>query len=81
MGVGIGLLSSLAISLAPSPSSLIPIGTEVVRMAFRMGRYVASTAEAIEQSSGSSLESWAYITPGLTEDTARPILHKYNEVG
>jgi hypothetical protein len=79
--MGLGLLSALAISMAPSPSALISVGAEIVRMAFRMGRYVASTAQAIEQSSESKLETWAYVAPGLTEDTARPILQTYNEVG
>ncbi|RMD39347.1 hypothetical protein DV735_g5786, partial [Chaetothyriales sp. CBS 134920] len=61
-GLGIGLLSSVALSLAPTIADLAVTGVEVVRIAFRLGVVVTEVSHNLEQrDTSAAADSWAYV--------------------
>ncbi|KFY25113.1 hypothetical protein V493_04828 [Pseudogymnoascus sp. VKM F-4281 (FW-2241)] len=79
VGLCTGLFAAVAVSIAPSLSTLVNIGAEFVLLAFRTGRHVSALAEHIHES-GDSAKSWTYVVPGLNESTARSLLADFNEL-
>ena len=47
-------------------------------MAFRTGAHVASAADRLSPSNGTS-ESWTYVVPGAKEDEAKAVLAEFHE--
>ena len=66
MGLGIGLLASVALSLAPSLTDLAITGAEVLRIAFRLGVEVSEVSQNLEPGglTGCS-DPWAYVVPDV----------------
>lgn len=81
-GLGTGLLSTAALSLAPNLASLPLIGAEVVRIAFRLGVLVQEVSQNL-QSRPSPAEtghgdSWAYVVPDVDVDEVQNELRLYH---
>ncbi|KAG6312782.1 hypothetical protein E4U22_001553, partial [Claviceps purpurea] len=71
-GLGIGLLSSTAVSLAPTPAHLPLAGADVVRLAFRLGIHVLGVSELLEARDVSGKPtSWAYLVQIADSDAAQ----------
>jgi hypothetical protein len=73
-GLGIGLLATAAISLAPTIADIPFVGAEVVRQAFRLGVLVDDVSQNLQPrdltSTGTS-DSWAYVLPDVTAATVQ----------
>jgi hypothetical protein len=70
-GLGLGLLSSLAVTLAESLSDVSAIGTDVIRIAFRLGTYVYSVSQNLEPADQEDKsEPWAYVVHGVGYEEA-----------
>nr|P9WET1.1 RecName: Full=Non-reducing polyketide synthase Preu7; Short=NR-PKS Preu7 [Preussia isomera]UNY67720.1 polyketide synthase Preu7 [Preussia isomera] len=70
-GLGIGLLSTAAVSLAPTLTHMPIAGAEVVRIAFRLGILVDRVSEHLQprppHDDGHG-DSWAYVIPDVTAE-------------
>lgn len=77
VGLCSGLFAAAAITSTPSLSALVPVAVQVVLMAFRTGRHVASMAERLCPPSQRS-QSWTYILPGVKQNEARSILDDFH---
>ncbi|KAI0539703.1 putative polyketide synthase [Xylaria digitata] len=67
-GLGIGLLATAAVSLAPTVSDLASTGAQVVRQAFRLGilvHEVSLNLQPRDLTDTSSPDSWAYVLPNV----------------
>jgi monodictyphenone polyketide synthase len=66
-GLGLGLLVSAALSVAPTLADLPLAGAEVIRIAFRLGVLVHEMSQNLEPRDfeGHS-ESWAYVVPDVS---------------
>ncbi|KAF2136059.1 uncharacterized protein K452DRAFT_280560 [Aplosporella prunicola CBS 121167] len=78
-GLSIGLLAAAAVALSSSVSDLLGNGAESVRVAFRLGVYVADVSSKLEapQPDG-TLQSWAHVVTELSEETVRDELERFN---
>ncbi|KAK2767075.1 Atrochrysone carboxylic acid synthase Agnpks1 [Arachnomyces sp. PD_36] len=66
-GLGIGLLASVAVSLAPTLADIPIAGAEVVRVAFRLGVLVDQISQNLEpRDLTGSPETWAYVVPDVS---------------
>lgn len=68
-GLGIGLLCTTAVSLAPSLTDVPLTGAQVARLAWRLGLLVDSVSQNLQPrdlipDGSSSPDSWAYVLPG-----------------
>lgn len=71
-GLGIGLLVCTAVSLAPALGDLPLVGVEVIRIAFRLGVFVADISQNLEQlDEEGNFDSWAYVVYGVTPENAQ----------
>ena len=71
-GLGIGLLSSAAVSLSSNLANLPLAGADVVRLAFRMGVHVQSVSENLEARDLSvTPDTWAYVVHNVDPATAQ----------
>lgn len=78
-GIGIGLLGAAAVSSSPTLADLPKLGSEAVRIAWRMGVLVNDISQGIEcQEVGTEPESWAAVVMSLDEDTVRKELDDFN---
>lgn len=77
VGLCTGLLSAAAISSTPTISTLIPLATQTVLVAFRTGLYVSSLSERLYPASVKS-ESWTMIFPGVGEGEAGKAMSKFH---
>ena len=78
VGLGSGLLAASAVASSPSLSALIPLGIEVVLIAFRLGMYVGATARHLE-SARDGADCWSYTVDGTNHEEAATVvseLHK-----
>ena len=65
-GLGIGLLSTAAVSLSQSVSNLALAGAEVVRLSFRLGVVVGRISQNLEPREPTSPpSSWAAVVPDV----------------
>ena len=78
IGLCTGLFAATAIASSPSLSALVPIGVQVVLMAFRTGGCVAALADRLEKDSDLS-ESWTYVVPGAGEVAATSMLTEFHK--
>ncbi|ROT34557.1 putative polyketide synthase [Sodiomyces alkalinus F11] len=61
-GLGVGLLSSTAVSLSPTVCELAVAGADAVRLAFRLGIHVIGVSENLEARDMSEKpDTWAYV--------------------
>lgn len=68
-GLGIGLLASAALSLAPTLADIPRTGAEVVRIAFRLGVLVDEVSQNLEpRDPTASPDTWACVVPEVTVD-------------
>ena len=70
-GLGIGLLASAALSLAPTVSDLPQAGAQVVRQAFRLGVLVDDVSQNLQPrdlNDTSTPDSWAYVLPDVSAE-------------
>ena len=71
-GLGVGLLASTAIALAPTISDLPSSGADAVRLAFRLGIHVQSVSENLEARDLSEApDTWAYVIHNVGQDIAQ----------
>lgn len=73
-GLGIGLLSAAAVSLSRTLADIAYVGSEVVRMAFRLGVLVDNVSEQLqprELASHGTPDSWAYVLPNVTREAVQ----------
>ncbi|KAL2830748.1 hypothetical protein BDW59DRAFT_169946 [Aspergillus cavernicola] len=64
-GMGLGLLSSAAVALSSTLADLPATGTEVVRVAFRLGTLVDEISQNLEpRDTSGSPDTWASVIPG-----------------
>lgn len=73
-----GMFAAAAIISTPTLSTLVPVGVQVVLMAFRTGTHVLALTERLCPP-GDHSESWTYILPGVKRDETQSILDKFNE--
>jgi hypothetical protein len=67
-GLGIGLLATAAVSLAPTIADLPLAGAQVVRQAFRLGVLVDEVSQNLQPrdlTETGTPDSWAYVLPGV----------------
>lgn len=76
VGISTGLLAAAAIALSPAVPALIPLGVEVVLIAFRTGLHVGTIANHLDSQHDGS--SWSYAFSGITEAETRPLLSKFH---
>lgn len=75
-GLGLGLFSGAAVSIAPTLADLPVAGAEAIRFAFRLGVKVDEVSRNLqERSEGSSRgDSWAYVVlDTAVEDVQREL--------
>jgi monodictyphenone polyketide synthase len=67
-GLGTGLLSTAAVSLASTLADMPAAGAEVIRIAFRLGVLVAEVSQNLQPRAvdGGPGDSWAYVVPDAT---------------
>lgn len=75
VGFSTGLLAAAAIALSPAVPTLIPLGVEVVLIAFRTGLHVGTVANHLDSQHDGS--SWSYALSGITEAETRILLSKF----
>jgi monodictyphenone polyketide synthase len=79
-GLGTGLLSTVAVSLSPTLADMPEVGTEVIRVAFRLGVLVDAVSQNLHPhpSDGSHGDSWTYVVQDTTVDEAQSELDTYH---
>ena len=78
IGTGIGSLAAAAVASSPSLSGLAQIAVQAVLVAFRLGMKVEAMANILEGDAGPS-QSWAYVLPGVLDDTCTSVLRNFQE--
>lgn len=76
VGLSIGLLTAAAIALSPAVPALIPLGVEVVLIAFRTGLHVGTVANHLDSQHDGS--SWSYALSGISEAETRLLLSNFH---
>ncbi|KAK4168184.1 hypothetical protein QBC43DRAFT_309829 [Cladorrhinum sp. PSN259] len=70
-GLGIGLVASAALALAPTVADLAVTGAQVIRLAFRLGVLVDDVSRNLQprdpEEKGTP-DSWAYVIPDVTAE-------------
>jgi hypothetical protein len=81
-GLGIGLLATAAVSLAPTVADLPIAGAQVVRQAFRLGVLVDEVSQNLQPrdlTDESTPDTWAYVLPDVKAEEVQAeldIIHK-----
>ncbi|KAK9418015.1 hypothetical protein SUNI508_08444 [Seiridium unicorne] len=82
-GLGLGLLATAAVSLAPVPADLPLSGALVVRQAFRLGVLVNEVSENLEPqrslADNGTPGSWAYVLPDVAADVVQKELNHFHD--
>ena len=73
-----GLLAAAAIALSPTVSTLVPLGVEVILVAFRLGLHVERTASDITSLAADQGASWSCIIFGKTVDEVEVALTDFH---
>ncbi|CBX98440.1 polyketide synthase [Plenodomus lingam] len=77
VGLCTGLLAASVVASARSLSELLPLSTEAVRIAFRVGCMTGAARDALERAPNSK-QSWSTVT-GVSEDVAKDALASFHE--
>lgn len=81
-GLGIGLLATAAVSIAPTVADLPIAGAQVVRQAFRLGVLVDEVSQNLQPrdlTDESTPDTWAYVLPDVKAEEVQAeldIIHK-----
>ena len=70
-GLGIGLLATAAVSLAPTVSDLPVTGAQVIRQALRLGVLVDEVSQNLQPRDLTDMgtpDTWAYVLPNVSAD-------------
>lgn len=78
IGLCTGLFAAAAVASAPTPFQLIPLGVEVVLIAFRVGTYIHQTARQLDISHTGD-DCWSSVVGGTTEEEARDTLANFHK--
>ncbi|KAL8943834.1 MAG: hypothetical protein Q9216_000827 [Gyalolechia sp. 2 TL-2023] len=78
VGLCTGLLAAAAVASAPTPNRLIPLGVEVVLIAFRVGVHIHQTARQLDISHTGN-DCWSLVVGGTTEERARDTLANFHK--
>lgn len=78
MGVCIGLLTASALSCSRSLVDMIPLATETVRTAFRLGNCVGRMARLQEPAVYGS-KSWTSLVTGVSSQAVVSAVHVFNK--
>ncbi|KAJ5909050.1 ketoacyl-synt-domain-containing protein [Penicillium taxi] len=79
-GLSVGLFSGAAIALSSTLAEVVKNGAECLRVSFRLGAYVNQFSSKLEApQTDSTLQSWAHVVTGLTEEAVRNELMRVNE--
>lgn len=73
-GLGIGLLATAAVSLAPTVADLPLSGAQVVRQAFRLGVLVDEISQNLQPrdlTDTSAPDPWAYVLPDVSAEAVQ----------
>ncbi|CAO2648474.1 Nn.00g077410.m01.CDS01 [Neocucurbitaria sp. VM-36] len=71
-GLGVGLLASTVVALAPTPADLPLAGADAIRLAFRMGIHVQGVSENLEaRDLSGEPETWAYVVHNVDHAAAQ----------
>ncbi|KAF2086231.1 polyketide synthase [Saccharata proteae CBS 121410] len=73
VGLCTGQLAASAVASSKSPSDLLPLAIETVRIAFRTGVCVGNAKEALEQFEDAP-QAWSTIVTGMSEQNAKTAL-------
>ena len=77
-GLGIGLLATAAVSLAPTVADIPLAGAQVVRQAFRLGVLVDEVSQNLQPrdlTDTSTPDTWAYVLPDVAADDVQQELN------
>ncbi|KAF3058488.1 Conidial yellow pigment biosynthesis polyketide synthase [Daldinia childiae] len=78
-GMGVGILATVAISLAPTLADIPITGAEVVRIAFRMGIHVDEVSQNLEpRPLSGSPDPWAYVVSEVSPDDVQKELSAFH---
>ncbi|GAB7352923.1 hypothetical protein MBLNU459_g3506t2 [Dothideomycetes sp. NU459] len=78
-GLSIGLFSGAAIALASTLADLVKTGAEALRVAFRLGVYVADFSRKLESpNADKTLLSWAHVVTGMSKGAVEQEVEKFN---
>ncbi|KAF1946504.1 polyketide synthase PksA [Clathrospora elynae] len=78
VGLCTGLLAGSVVASARSLSELLPLATEAVRIAFRVGSCVGAAKDALDQVSDSK-ETWSTIVTSLSENAAKDLIDAFHD--
>ncbi|KAF2129822.1 polyketide synthase-like protein [Dothidotthia symphoricarpi CBS 119687] len=78
LGLCTGLIAGSVVASARSLSELLPLATEAVRIAFRVGTCVGAAKDVLEQARNAQ-ESWSTIVTGISESAAKSALAAFHE--
>ena len=80
IGLSVGLLAAAAVSASSSLAELAIIGTESVRVAFRLGVRVDTVSRSLESPEVEGKpSSWAHVVTGVTRDETQKELDSFNK--
>lgn len=78
-GLSIGLFSGAAVALASTLAELVKTGAEALRVAFRLGIYVADFSRKLESSQADgTLHSWAHVVTGMSKEAVEQEVAQFN---
>lgn len=77
MALCTGVFAAAAITSAPTLSALVPIGVEMVLVAFRAGIYISNMAEILENATD-ECGTWTCLIPETSETKVREILTEFH---
>ncbi len=78
MGLCTGLLAAAAIASSPALPALIPLGVEIVLIAFRTGLCVGTAARSLELSRDGAA-SWSFIVTGTDDKEAQATITAFHK--
>ncbi|KAH8658384.1 putative polyketide synthase [Xylariales sp. PMI_506] len=78
-GLSIGLFSGAAVALASTLADLVKTGAEALRVAFRLGVYIADFSRKLEAPHAEGrLHSWAHVVTGMSKEAVEEEVAKFN---
>lgn len=78
MGLCTGLLAAAAVASSPALPALVPLGVEVVLIAFRTGLCVGTAARSLELSRDGAA-SWSFIVTGTDDKEAQAAITAFHK--
>ncbi|KAH6640304.1 putative polyketide synthase [Chaetomium tenue] len=81
LGLGTGLLTTVAVALSPTLADVAEVGAEAVRVSFRIGVLMDEVSQNLHPrpSDGSQGGSWAYVVQDITVEEAQSELDAFHK--